>query len=264
MMINLNSTLGLKILPALFNTTNTQHTIMIEETPLYPQRSPDTNIILIIGENMKYDTFVESKLQEQGHFYKKIFAGATNTDVSVPLLLNTKVNPLNLSPDREPKFDFFLLEDLERIAFEKKNFIVLQQIGEHSPYHYFEGEKSTPKENYKKSVAYSFAFYKEVYKRLQKTQKPFIMIVTSDHGEFSGECGRWRHNDFKKTIYEVPLFIVSNLTLPTNYHDINSHHHLSQFLSYTLGYHDRLTLSENKPIINGTMITREDGYKVID
>jgi len=42
------------------------------------------------------------------------------------------------------------------------------------------------------------------------------MIVTSDHGEFTGEDGRWGHNTFEKTI------------------------------------------------INGTMLTREDRYKVID
>lgn len=307
-MINLNSTLGLKIIPALFGLFNTTNIpIITKETPLYPQREPDTNIVLIIGESMKYDDFVESKLKAQGHLYKKIFAGGTNTDVSVPLLINAKTNPLKLSPQNEtnlfrlakknhfsttfismqseksleyikpylqlenidqyksyskekraPKFDFFLLEDLEKINFEKPNFIVLQQLGQHSPYHYFEGEKSTPKENYKKSIEYSFAFYKKVYEQLQKSKKPFIMIVTSDHGEFSGEDGRWGHNSFEKTIYEVPMFIATKS--PISQIDIQSHYHLSEYITYLLGYHDRLTFSTKKSIINGTMINREDGF----
>ena len=306
-MINLNSTLGLKLLPAvygLFGDTNSP--IMTKETPLYPKRDAGQNIILIIGESMKYNAFVEQRLQAQGHFYKKIYAGATNTDVSVPLLLNAKTNPLRLhaknetnlfrlakkngykttfvsiqgekwlqyikpylqlenidyfksynEKQRASKFDFALLEELDHIDFDKPNFIVLQQIGEHSPYNYFIGEKSTAEENYKKSVLYSFALYEKLYQRLQKTQKPFVLIYTSDHGEFTGEGGRWGHNAFEKSVYEVPLFITSEIPMMQ---DIDSHHHVSQLLIYLLGYHDKLVFSKQKPIVNGTMITREDGF----
>ena len=314
-MINLNSTLGVKMLPPLFAslTGTTDIPVVVKETPLYPKRDVDTNIIFIIGESMKYSAFVQEELKKQGHFYKKIYAGATNTDVSVPLMINAKTDPLKLNlknetnlfrlakknhfqttfvsmqskkslkyikpylqaenidtyksyglKEREPQFDMLLLQDLEKIDFSKPNFIVLHQIGEHSPYLYFEGEKSTPKENYKKSIEYSFAFYKKVYDYLIQTQKPFIMIVTSDHGEFTGEGGRWGHNAFEKTIYEVPFFIASNKPLPTNYQDIKSHYHLSQFLTYLLGYHDRLSFSKKKAIVNGTMITREDGFITIE
>ncbi len=311
-MINLNSILGLKILPAFYGVFDkTNMPVTLAQTPLYPQRPADTNIILIIGESMKYDAFVENKLKEQGYFYKKIYAGATNTDVSVPLLINNQTNPLKLSTKNEtnlfrlaqknhfqttfisaqhgknmkyikpylqlehinhykdydnnaPKFDFLLLEDLQKSDLTKPHFIVLEQIGEHSPYHFFKGEKSTPQENYKRSVSYSFEFYKQVYNVLEQSHKPFVLLYTSDHGEFTGEKGRWGHNAFEKTIYEVPLFITSNIPLPEHYHDINSHHHLAEFITYLLGYHDTLELSADKPIINGTMITREDGFITID
>ena len=313
-MINLNSILGLKILPALFGMFNkADMPVVMQETPLYPQREPDINIVFIIGESMKYNALVDEKFQTLGAFHKKIYAGATNTDVSVPLMINAKTDPLKLNlknetnlfrlakknhfqttfismqsskslqyikphlqiehidnyksyglKEREPAFDMLLLQDLEKIDFSKPNFIILQQIGEHSPYIYFEGEKSTPKENYHKSLEYSFKLYKKVHEKLQKSQKPFIMIVTSDHGEFTGEDGRWGHNAFEKVIYEVPFFITSNRPLPTNYQDIQSHYHLSQLLTYLLGYHDKLSFSKEKTIINGTMITREDGYRVID
>jgi glucan phosphoethanolaminetransferase (alkaline phosphatase superfamily) len=87
-----------------FSTIQNSH-LNYSETPMYPIRNDKTNIVFIIGESMKYDDYVEKKLQKQKHFYKKIYAGATNTDVSVPLLLNVKNNPLKLSK-KKPKQPF--------------------------------------------------------------------------------------------------------------------------------------------------------------
>lgn len=166
---------------------------------------------------------------------------------------------------RKPKYDFLLLKELEKIDLSKKSFIVMQQIGQHSPYHYFEGNKSDEySKNYQKSVDYSFEFYHHLLSYLEDTQKPFILIYTSDHGEFSGENGRYGHNSFDPVIYEVPMFIVSNSTLPSNYQQINSHYKLSQFLAYLLGYQKELIFEDKKTIINGTMLSREDGFIVID
>lgn len=309
--VNLHSTLGLKIIPALWGLTSDKpHAIMIEQTPLYPTRKTDADIILIIAESMKHNTYTTAKFQALSGFHKKIYAAATNTDVSIPLLLNAKENPLTLTTndetnlfrlahkngykntfvslqsekslryikpylqtayihtykshnkkEREPKFDFFILDALHNIDSQDKQFIVFQQIGQHSPYHYFQGVKSSsPKENYTRSLDDSFALYKAIYTHLQKRQKPFIMIVTSDHGEFTGENGRWGHNSFEKTIYEVPLFITSNIPLPDATQDIASHYHLAQYITFLLGYHDTLTLKEGKSTINGTMLNREDGF----
>jgi glucan phosphoethanolaminetransferase (alkaline phosphatase superfamily) len=280
---------------------------------MYPIRNDKTNIVFIIGESMKYDDYVEKKLQKQKHFYKKIYAGATNTDVSVPLLLNVKNNPLKLSKknqsnlfklakknsfktafismqsekalfyikpflqlqhvdyyksyekdQRTPKFDFLLLEELKKFDFSKKNFIVLEQIGQHSPYLYFDGEKSQNHSiNYQKSLDYSFEFYRVVYNYLSRLKKPFVLVYTSDHGEFSGEGGRFGHNCFEPTVYKVPMFVASNTNIPYRYKDIKSHLGISHFLTYLLGYEKSINFSEKKIIINGTMLSREDRFQIV-
>jgi glucan phosphoethanolaminetransferase (alkaline phosphatase superfamily) len=289
---------------------NKQQTIMIDTPPLYPKRKATLNILFIIAESMKYDDYTKKRLQQLSGFSKKIYAAATSTDISLPLLLNSQTNPLKLTTtsktnlfqlakkngfhttfismqsnkalryitpylqtayiddyrthDRKkiaPKYDFFLLEYLQKTPLIHPNFIVYQQIGQHAPYHYFQGEKSfDPKSNYYRSVDASFKLYQSLLYTLQQSKQPFIMILTSDHGEFTGEDGRWGHNTFAESVYEVPLFITSNQPLPTNYHDIASHYHLSQFITYLLGYHDTFTPTKGKSIINGTMMTREDGY----
>jgi len=314
LLINIDSTMSTKLLLATSKISIKQSSVIVKkETPLYPQRDVDLNIILLIGESMKYDDYIEKKLKAQKFFYKKIYAGAINTDVAVPLLLNSKVNPLRLTHhnesnlfrlakqnnfttifssiqsekslqyikpylqiskidyykshtkiEQEKKFDFLLLDSFKKIDFSQNNFIVLQQIGQHSPYKYFSGLKSTtPKENYIKSVDYSFELYTKIYKQLLTTKKPFVFIYTSDHGEFTGEGKRYGHNSFDKIIYEIPMFITSNIELNSKYKEIKSHHHISQYLTYLLGYNKKLILSNKDHIINGTMLSREDGFITI-
>ena len=147
----------------------------------------------------------------------------------------------------------------------KNNFMVFQQIGQHSPYYYFEGEKSDDQKiNYQRSVDTSFKLYDKLYQTLKNSQKPFVFIYVSDHGEFTGENGRYGHNTFDPVIYNVPMFITSNITLPPAYKGVKSHYHLSQFLTYLLGYKEKLEFSEEKSIVNGTMLSREDGFIEIE
>ena len=310
-MINLNSTMGLQLIDTFLHLSFQKPKLLhLKESPLYPDRNAKLNIILLIGESMKFDNYVESKLKTQHFFYKKIYSGATNTDVALPLLLNAKTNPLELThtnetnlfklakknhfttafisiqsekslkyikpylqtehidhyksytkKERDPKFDLLLFERLKKIDFSKNNFTVLQQIGQHSPYYYFEGEKSDNQRiNYERSVDYSFKLYDRIYHYLKNTQKAFIFIYVSDHGEFTGEDGHYGHNSFNPIIYNVPMFIVSDSTLPSTYKNIRSHYQLSQFLTYLLGYKKKLEFSKRKSIVNGTMLSREDGF----
>ena len=314
LLMSLNSTMGMKLLLATSKISPQENDfIRTKEIPLYPEREANLNIVLLIGESMKYNLYVEKKLKFQKFFYKKIYAGATNTDVAVPLLLNNKNNPLELThknesnlfrlakrnnfttsfisiqsekslqyiknylqhesvdnykshnrEERKGRFDFLLLEQLKQMDFSKNNFIVLQQIGQHSPYKYFPKKKSDSiQENYIQSVDYSFELYDKIYKQLLLTQKPFIFIFTSDHGEFIGESGRYGHNSFDATIYEIPMFIVSNIKLNLAYKNINSHYHISQYLTYLLGYNKKLIFSKESHIVNGTMLSREDGFITI-
>jgi glucan phosphoethanolaminetransferase (alkaline phosphatase superfamily) len=311
-LLNLNGSMGFKMLSASLLALSPSATVSksVKETPLYPQRKADYNIVLLIGESMRYDSYVAAKLQALGFFYKKIYAGATNTDVALPLLLCAKNDPLKLTADTEtnlfrlakkngykthfismqtskalqyikpylqeeqidhyknytenerlPKYDKLLVDELGRIDFSEKQFIVMEQIGQHSPYRYFEGRKSDDiAENYKRSVDASFEIYEAFYKVLKEEGRSFIFIYVSDHGEFVGEGGRYGHNCFEPMVYTVPMFIVSDTTLPQGYEAILSHHHLSLFLTYVLGYGTHLTLPQGKIVVNGTMQNREDGF----
>ena len=284
----------------------------VAETPLYPTRHPKTDIIFVIGESMKYNPYVTQKLRQlKPDFFTRIISGATNTDVSVSLLLNAKTNPLHLSTtsktnlfrlarengyytayissqseksiqyikpylqrdkidfcknfDREnlaPAYDMNLFETFTRLPYtDKPRFIVLHQIGEHAPYLYYPGAKSDdPVENYKRCVDYSVALYQKLIDHLNTLKRPYILLYTSDHGEFTGENGRRGHNTFAPTIYQVPFFTVTNTRLPKNITRIKTHHDLSRMLIYLLGYGEPPELNTTKTIVNGTMLSREDGY----
>ena len=306
-----SGTMGFGLLyAAMASSSSADRQYRENDIPRYPIRETDYNIVLLIGESMRYDAYVEEKLKKLGFFYKKIYSGATNTDVVVPLLLNAKNNTLFLSrknetnlfrlakksgyethmismqtpregryikpylqtenidhyksytdEQRDPLYDSLLLDELSHIDFSTKQFVVMQQIGQHSPYKYFNGEKSEqPKENYQRSIDASFTLYAGIYDFLQKKKKPFVFIYVSDHGEFVGEGGRYGHNAFEPMVYEVPLFIASNSALPKAYKAVRSQYHLSQLLTYLLGYGKELTFSTKKFVINGTMLSREDGF----
>ncbi|WP_457596554.1 sulfatase-like hydrolase/transferase [Hydrogenimonas sp.] len=106
-------------------------------------------------------------------------------------------------------WDRALLHCLPGAETAKPAFVVLHQIGEHAPYRYFAGEPADDTlANYRKSLDYTFAFYREVLGRLRARRRPFVLIVTADHGEFTGD--RWGHNTFDARIYTVPFFIVTN------------------------------------------------------
>jgi len=309
--LNLNSSMGLQLLSCLCSlpSSPSQHNLS-KAPPLYPQRESDYHIVLILGESMKYSKEVASKLHSLGFFHKKIHAGATNTDVAIPLLLNHQTNPLALDPhdpnqlfalaqrnrfktsfvsiqtpkslqyilpylqpnhldyckcyskeERKPLFDLRLMEALQETDWQRKNFIVLQQIGEHSPYHYFAGTPSpNPLQNYTRSIEYSFKLYQQIYAYLQTIHQKFILIYVSDHGEFTGEGGHWGHNSFDPIVYEVPMFIIANIPLPSGYQAIRSQYDLSGLLIYLLGYGDHLQYTQGESIVNGTMLSREDGF----
>jgi glucan phosphoethanolaminetransferase (alkaline phosphatase superfamily) len=221
-----------------------------QTNPLKLNQKSETNLFKLAKKNGFHTTFISMQSKKALRY--------------ISPYLQTNYIDNYLTHEREeiaPKYDTHLLEYLQKTSLKPPQFIVFQQIGQHAPYSYFHGEKSSnPKENYYRSIDASFQLYHSLLKRLKQSKQPFIMIVTSDHGEFTGEEGRWGHNTFAKTIYEVPLFIASNRPLPKYYHDIASHYHLSQYITYLLGYHDSCTLSKEKSIVNGTMITREDGF----
>ncbi|WP_201353281.1 sulfatase-like hydrolase/transferase [Hydrogenimonas urashimensis] len=314
-LLSADATLGMKLGVATMQTLFRDNTEYLQraQAPLYPLRESNITIVLVIGESMKYDSEVERRLKKSGNFYKKIYAGATNTDVSVPLLLNGLTDPRQLSGKNEtnlfrlakkngystmfcsaqspkslryiepflqrpfidhyqtyaktscpPLYDFHLFEALESSNLTKKRFIVLQQIGQHSPYIYYPGKKSDePLVNYHRSLSYSFMLYDAIIWYLREQNIPFVFVMTSDHGEFTGEEGRFGHNTFDPVVYEVPLMVAANVELPESLTHIVSHYHVYQLLRYLLGYEEQMTLSKKPVVVNGSMVSREDGFIVI-
>jgi len=312
LLLNVNGVLGIGSLNALFQApfVSQQTYTPGKQIPLSPKRRTDISVVLLLGESMRYDADVAQRLETLGFFYRKVWSGATNTDVAVPLLLNGKNNPLDLRLDDEenlfrlakkngygthfisiqtekalqyikpylqsnyidhyrtygkteriPKYDTLLLGELKQIDFSRKQFVVMQQIGQHAPYRYYEGEKSDDIiENYRRSVATSFRLYAKIDAFLKLHAGKYLFIYVSDHGEFVGENGRYGHNTFDEMIYGVPMFISSGIPLPKGYETVASHYHLSQLLRYLLGYGDLLSLSRKDHIVNGTMLSREDGF----
>ncbi|MEA1891864.1 MAG: sulfatase-like hydrolase/transferase [Campylobacterota bacterium] len=61
---------------------------------LTPLRDANVNIVLVIGESMRAREYQTQKYDMfENYFYKTIYAGATSTDVSVPLLINGAIKP---------------------------------------------------------------------------------------------------------------------------------------------------------------------------
>lgn len=80
------------------NNYTDSKTIELKHTQkLKPLRSTDIDIVLIIGESMRAKEYQDRSYDMfENYFYKSIYAGATSTDVSVPLLLNGAIKPSDI------------------------------------------------------------------------------------------------------------------------------------------------------------------------
>ena len=160
--------------------------------------------------------------------------------------------------------DSDLIEELKKIDFLKREFIVMQMQGEHSPYKYYPTYiKSTIPQQYAASMKYSNAVILEMMNYVKSLKTPTLFIFTSDHGELLGESGRVGHNKFHEKIYRVPMMIVSNVDAAFDYEKILSHHGIYNLIYHLLGYSQEY---EDEPIpvrINGSMISEEDGFRMM-
>lgn len=146
--------------------------------------------------------------------------------------------------------DGVLVERLDLIDFSKPSFIVLHQIGSHSPYglrypQSFAKFKSSGDRYdhgaYKNSILYTDYILSEIIKKLKlKTDRPTYVFFTSDHGE--GTDNHAGHGNLKLTSnFEVPfiLYIINDKekyvssTLKQKY---TSHYEIAKLVADRLGY----------------------------
>ncbi len=90
-----------QLLNELYNTHklyNSAKPIIKKEEDIKPIRKQDINIILVIGESMRAKEFTDTKYSIfENYNYRTIYSGATNTDVSIPLLLNGAIRPSKIN-----------------------------------------------------------------------------------------------------------------------------------------------------------------------
>ncbi len=174
---------------------------------------------------------------------------------------------------KKGEFDYFLVDKIKKINFDKKLFLVMQFYGQHSPYDRYptsfkkftknDSMRDKVNSNYNNSVLFSNHILNQLINHIQRvSKKPTFIIFTSDHGEFLGENKRYGHNSFQKEIYLVPSFIHSiNSKLSLKSRPIISHIDLSNYIRFLLGYEKEFNFSDEKIIrVNGTMMSGEDGF----
>lgn len=151
---------------------------------------------------------------------------------------------------KQNALDQVLLDRLELVDFTKPSFIVLHQIGSHSPYglrypESFKKFKSTGNRYdhgaYKNSILYTDYIVSEIIKRLkEKTDKLTYVFFTSDHGEGTDEHAG--HGNLKlASNFEVP-FILYRINDTQGYspnslkQKYTSHYEISKLVADRLGY----------------------------
>ena len=163
--------------------------------------------------------------------------------------------------------DSHLLDKLKKIDFNNADaeFVVMQMQGEHSPYKYYPTYvKSTIPQQYAASMEYSNTLILEMMSYIGSLKMPTLFIFTSDHGELLNENGRAGHNKFHKKIYRVPMIIMSNINTTLDYEKILSHQGIYNLIYYFLGYAKEYKEEKNLIRVNGSMISEEDGFRMME
>lgn len=228
-------------------------------------------------------------------FYSKIYANGTNTDVALPLFLNgtQNLNEINLGNNLfslaknagfEPSFittqtqgylryiepylgnsahknilatknDLDLVAKLSEIDLSRKNFVVFQMIGSHSPYKFYAPQFAKFSSDYDNCVLQSDFVIAKIFEFGFKHKIPTIYF--SDHGELLGELDNfYGHNRFDPNVYFVPFlsYCVENAA------QIKSQNDIFEVIKTHLGYQKEPNFAKIIRV-NGSMITGEDGFR---
>ena len=221
--------------------------------------SQKTNILKLAREN-NYTTYWLS-MQEEG---TGIFPFLNNSDF------------VKTRKDFKDKYDDNLLNELKKINFSKKTFVVLHLRANHSPY-----EEYTPKLFYKWSFNYKdyhkyklFTYLNSVLyvdniiygiiEYMKENYKNFIIYYVSDHSEmlgFKSENGKYGHSQLVFGDTFIPFLYYSDKyhkNLNKNYYN---HYLISKMLAEDLGY-EIINPNENKDIyyINNVKLDGRSGY----
>ncbi len=178
-------------------------------------------------------------------------------------------------------YDELLVDYLNKVDYNKTNFIILHQRNSHSPY-----EKYTPprfyhfpfkglpyKEymlgSYLNSVRYTDYLLRQIFAKADKLPGCSVVFFTSDHGEMMGdkdEGGRFGHVYLGFEDAKVPMLIYFSKSCPTQItHDLNlsgviSHYQFGKIVAKSLGYAITNPNEDGSYYINGVGIAGEKGF----
>jgi glucan phosphoethanolaminetransferase (alkaline phosphatase superfamily) len=170
-------------------------------------------------------------------------------------------------------YDSVLEKEIKKIDFTKRNFIVLNMIGSHSPYelrvpksfHPFNNEGTLS--NYNNTVAYTDKIISNILKEIKQKAGKVLFVFTSDHGQ-SVQKNSYGHGNINNPLhYQVPLIIYThNFKLNSNIkkllsdEEYTSHNNMSLMVSYYLGYDTLKYMDTNITYINGNQLSGNGGY----
>ena len=151
----------------------------------------------------------------------------------IPYICTSSISDLKTLEDLDPDIadenaasDLRLLDNLkDRFASPDKDFILLHQRGAHAPWNlrYSEASakwKATPEDDrkyhYDNSILEYDQFWKELDQYLSQQKQRTLVIYVSDHGQATGQNGKWGHGFLEGSSFEIPIIMKSyNKALPS-------------------------------------------------
>ena len=236
------------------------------------RREPD-NIEMIL--NQKTNLFNLAKAQG----YKTHYITTQKINIMGNYIGNCDVVLSDKDFKYEDKlYDEVLIEYLDNINFDEKNFIVLHQRNSHSPY-----EDNVPKQFYKydfqqkdfhqymvnsylNSVLYTDYLYDKLLNKIDNINQEAIVFITSDHGEmlgFDDEQGRYGHTVLDYEVAKVPMMVYKNSLCKINNINLNNiynHYQFSKKIAELMGYTIKNPNEDGSFYLNGTDIRGKHGF----
>ena len=231
------------------------------------KREPD-NVKLLLTQK----TNLLKLAKENG--YKVYWLSMQNEGSSISTNLNY-ADIVKTRKDFKEKYDDALFNELKKIDFNKKSFIVLHFRANHAPY-----EKYTPKnfykwkfnyENYHKhqlfaymdSVLYVDNMLYKIIVYMKNNHKNFVIYFTSDHAEMLGfpwEHGRYGHSQLVWGDTSVPFLYYSDIYPKNLIKKFYNHYLISKMLAKDLGYKIINPNEDGTFYVNGVEIDGSAGY----
>jgi glucan phosphoethanolaminetransferase (alkaline phosphatase superfamily) len=233
-------------------------TICSVTTFFYNKREPDnmnlllnnkTNIMKLASEN-GYDTYWLSM----------------QSDVSLVSKVINFAKHKKFEWEFKRRFDDALINELKKIPFNKKTFVVLHLKAIHSPYNKYvpkEFQKFKGKRGaYYNGVLYNDYVISSVINYIKNNYKNYAIYFTSDHGEMLGFKDEHKKHGHSQLVFGdtyVPFLYYGDTPKELN-KSIYSHYQISKMLSHDLGYEIINPNEDGSYFVNGVNIDGSAGY----